>query len=1118
MLPAGVGDGTVSYRQSPQVLLAALLGLCWVIAGWQPASLQAAEPRGLRKAGSARPSGFRSVLRAPLPAEDDAALHDIQFVGDRLGWAVGDRGVIWKTTDGGRSWQLVPSPVSCPLRSICFLTDRVGWIAGGGTLPYTRVGYGVLLFTRDGGQTWDALAPQELPRLSHVQFFGLEQGVAVGESTPEYPSGVLRTVDGGRNWQPVEGSLQPGWRTAAFLSPRTGIVAGIQGRVGFAGQDQLMAPQIGELGLRCLRGVSLESDRSGWLVGDGGLVLKTISNGAVWQNPPTLLPEHLSDVTDFRAVASRGAKVWVAGRPGSLIWHSPDGGHTWIRQRTGQTAPIHRLHFRNETHGWACGGMGLILTTSDGGQSWHAVRGGGRHAALLSISARPARVSFPLLAREGGEQGYRVTVLVPARHDTGPDGYRALEHDLQLSEAVVAAGGAAAEIGWQFPVGIPGLAHNRERLITEWNSRTEGRLRDVFLGSLVSHIRSWRPEVVVLHQPAADDVPAQVIYEAALQAVNLAGDATGFIEQTELAGLEPWAVKKVYVQLPDGSTGDVHIPPDEHLPRWNRTVRDGAAAGFSRLLPREEWQSHGTTHAAWQLRTDRLAGPVSRAGLAARAGRGGDFFRGLAIAPGSASRRELLPIDEDTLERSLAVARQQRNVLAIAEQYGEQPRYAAQMVAHLEQVTRGLSRERAALQLARLGNGYRERSQWELVEATLMELVEKYPEQPVAVEAMHWLFCFWAGAEPAYQRIRQQTIDRKTLESNSQLVTSSIERAIREARTEPELRNGEAPDYGPDPLSLIGQNGQNGQIRISSEQDWQTGTVGHWHDQALKMAGLLRRRSLVFYRTPEMQFPLASLMRTRGVHRMADSVFRRYRHKANGALWQQTAETEVWLSQPVSEPPRPVYACRTTTGRPVLDGVLSDACWVNAQAMRLSLDGATGADQGNQPGQPGSDQPGNAAGNENFALAMMSYDSEFLYLALSIPRSPAVRPDLPRDAGRTHDADLTGFDRVQLTLDVDRDYATWYELEIDQRGFTADRCWGDRTWDPQWYVAAAGDERYWRVEVAIPFSELMPQAPARKDVWAMSLVRTIPAVGVESWTQPASARPRPETFGLLRFD
>jgi hypothetical protein len=54
--------------------------------------------------------------------------------------------------------------------------------------------------------------------------------------------------------------------------------------------------------------------------------------------------------------------------------------------------------------------------------------------------------------------------------------------------------------------------------------------------------------------------------------------------------------------------------------------------------------------------------------------------------------------------------------------------------------------------------------------------------------------------------------------------------------------------------------------------------------------------------------------------------------------------------------------------------------------------------------------------------------------------------------------------------------------------------------------------------VAIPLDELTPLAPQRGTAWALGITRIIPAVGVESWTLPASATPRPENFGLLRFD
>jgi hypothetical protein len=51
----------------------------------------------------------------------------------------------------------------------------------------------------------------------------------------------------------------------------------------------------------------------------------------------------------------------------------------------------------------------------------------------------------------------------------------------------------------------------------------------------------------------------------------------------------------------------------------------------------------------------------------------------------------------------------------------------------------------------------------------------------------------------------------------------------------------------------------------------------------------------------------------------------------------------------------------------------------------------------------------------------------------------------------------------------------------------------------------------------IPFSEMVPQPPRPGEAWGLAIVRTAPAVKQEAWVPPASTKPRPESFGLLRF-
>ena len=82
---------------------------------------------------------------------EDAELTDVFFLDQDEGWAVGDRGVIWQTSDGGRHWQRRESGVTGKLESIYFVDRQHGWISGGWTRSYSHRTRGILLRTTDGG-------------------------------------------------------------------------------------------------------------------------------------------------------------------------------------------------------------------------------------------------------------------------------------------------------------------------------------------------------------------------------------------------------------------------------------------------------------------------------------------------------------------------------------------------------------------------------------------------------------------------------------------------------------------------------------------------------------------------------------------------------------------------------------------------------------------------------------------------------------------------------------------------------------------------------------------------------------------------------------------------------
>jgi hypothetical protein len=221
------------------------------------------------------------------------------------------------------------------------------------------------------------------------------------------------------------------------------------------------------------------------------------------------------------------------------------------------------------------------------------------------------------------------------------------------------------------------------------------------------------------------------------------------------------------------------------------------------------------------------------------------------------------------------------------------------------------------------------------------------------------------------------------------------------------------------------------------------------------------------------------------------------RHGPNGDAWTACARGETWLADRKGAPTKPIIQCITASKRPVLDGRLDDAVW--KQARPVSLQSPLGDDQ------------------QWPATVMLAHDEEFLYLAIECRKAPGAKYE-PAAGNRTRDPDLSDHDRVEFFIDLDRDYATYYHLAIDHRGWATDSCLGDSSWNPKWFIAARTAEGSWTAEAAIPLRALSSKVVRGETVWAIGIQRTVPGVGFQSWTRPASTRVMPEGFGWVKFE
>lgn len=121
-------------------------------------------------------------------------LTTLHFFDAQHGWIAGDNGYFAKTTDGGSTWIRKDITNGQRVKNIQFLTQQVGFLS----MAKLRVSAKVrgIYKTTDGGDTWNQV-PTGLTDMNQIYFSTPQTGIAYG-----IPSHHI-TVDGGATWNPI---------------------------------------------------------------------------------------------------------------------------------------------------------------------------------------------------------------------------------------------------------------------------------------------------------------------------------------------------------------------------------------------------------------------------------------------------------------------------------------------------------------------------------------------------------------------------------------------------------------------------------------------------------------------------------------------------------------------------------------------------------------------------------------------------------------------------------------------------------------------------------------------------------------------------------------------------
>lgn len=1033
------------------------------------------------------------------PYYEDATLYGVYFVDADEGWAVGDAGVIWHSVDGGQTWERQKSGTRASLRGVHFLTPYTGWVVG----RREELGagaVGVLLQTRDGGWHWEEVGWQQLPPLHGVRFFDERHGVVWGDGSAAFPSGVFFTHDGGKTWQEVPEIVGPLCRGAAFRPDGTqGFIVGLGGRWGCL-EPKSGRVRIGERDPAPSRNWYAAADDgqmpgpgTWYMVGDGGAIRQSRDGGRSWQSLVPDLPKEALTICDFRACAAFGKHLWVAGRAGRLVLHSPDRGQSWQRQRLEVPLAIHGMYFLTDQIGWLVGEMGVIHGTTDGGRSWKVQRVGGTRAAALSVHARAQQLPLEHVAVWGGGQGYRwAAVVVTCAAESSAGLWRQAEEE-RWRQAWRESGGVTLQREWAFPLPLQAQDLTPRQLLAFWDRYQGAPAQDALLRRLVFALRQWQPEVVLADavdplSPGEDRLVLQAIHEA----FRRAADPESFPEQGQLLGVEPWAARRLYALTP---LEDDSVKSSAPLPGGVASYLEATAvhpqvgdapadvvAEAARHIGRFPWSRRG-----WLLvahRRSEVTPGVSAEGGAAPLTSGAspvEVWQGIDLSAGGAARRPSAPwrVQGDIREeqqRRVQARRRLEELCSPTEQAG------ADMTSWLAACQREL-RQLPELEAPRWAVLLAERchhaGEWRKAQALYQWVAEHWPTHPAALMAGRWLLRYEVGVET-----------RQRLWRDPGVVPAAASREVPGMTGLPPA----SADRGEVSLAAIAWEERSPRFRLHRhlEQEWRWRAWGPLQadDPAVRLSLLTARRHLG-------RMDQAIQLARRGLPAVPEKA------SAWAAIDPARAilAAEVWLVEPrrFLTPPLPVVTARRCETRPLLDGRLEDACW--SQAMVLPLRSSE-ADQ-------------TLSERDWQTVARFCWDDQYLYMAVRCAHPAGHRQELLRP--RPRDADLRGRDRIEILLDLDRDGQTAYCFRVDQRGAPAEDCSGDPQWNPKYYLASQAQEHAWVTEWAIPWKELGQERPPRGGVWGLQVLRIVPGHRVLQLAPAPGADVAQTPAALLRF-
>ncbi len=264
-----------------------------------------------------------SPLRLITDTAHTELFTSIAVLDENTAWICGEDGILFRTTDGGVSFEDRSLPVEYDMESIFFIDRQTGWIAGDSSsfISSPVRGKGCIHKTTDAGLTWNVTAvfPAAHEDDPWIYWMGMHFADALNGWAVGTRGGVGRTTDGGSTWTLFNPSNGKHLFAVHAVTPQHVYIGGeslyfSETTDGGGNWTNTMSlPQL----IR-LYDIKIYPDGSGWIGGDGRThsIFRTQDAGATWQ-PDTV---RLNEYRWVNAITrTPSGKIWAVTEEGEVL-------------------------------------------------------------------------------------------------------------------------------------------------------------------------------------------------------------------------------------------------------------------------------------------------------------------------------------------------------------------------------------------------------------------------------------------------------------------------------------------------------------------------------------------------------------------------------------------------------------------------------------------------------------------------------------------------------------------------------------------------------------------------------------------------------------------------------